>query len=139
MTDLNKIISLFIGLFVVIFLLALVLGRIDVGFPKVDLGGALGEIFQGDEKAEAKPTPTPKNENVVVVTKAPTSGSVVVVTKPTNKPNPTATPNSGTNTPETEKGGQTATEIPATGASMILPLSAMLASLGIYLRKKNPS
>lgn len=103
----NKVLALFVGLFVVILVIGLGLSRLSKN--KKPLSGSLGTIFN----TKTTPTPTPKKTTN-------NTGSIAIVTKQLNQPMQYA-PNP--------------TSIPETGATT-LPIIASSLTLGILLLKK---
>ncbi|HLL61125.1 MAG TPA: LPXTG cell wall anchor domain-containing protein [Candidatus Nitrosocosmicus sp.] len=153
MEGLNKIISLFLGLVVVIILFSIITGRFapfkektlfskKVGTtttptpsptPKKENKKFLG-IFGGDKKPTATPTPTSKPKTTVIDTTKEVGstynpnikGGVVT----TNTPTPISKMGTTTNT------GSVKT-IPATGSpTALLPFLGTALLAGIYLRKR---
>lgn len=116
MDSTNKVLALFVGLFVVILLVGVGLSR--VAKNKKPLTGSLGKIF-----TNTKLTPTTKPARVSV-SLAPTRTTVVINQ---TKNNESTYSNNTNNAPQT---------IPDTGAGTI-PLIASSLGIGICLLKKS--
>lgn len=124
MTDLNKIISLFIGLFVVIFLVAIALGRINIGKKRTpSMGGALGRIFGISNEITPTAPPTPKTVSIQKTVESDGTGTTRVVTTPT------------LTTSRVTKTAPQAKQIPQTGAGLIIPYALSSLVAGVYLRR----
>ena len=135
MEGFNRILSLFIGLFVVIIVLFVVIKRFNLEKTFPLLGGSAG----------ATPTPTQStNREVVTVNTTATAQSLkekFSEGKPAQETTKTSVMKQGTTTnittSQTVQKAQ-ATAIPETGvASAFLPLMATLLASGVYLRKRS--
>jgi hypothetical protein len=115
MEGLNKIISLFLGLIVVVIFFAVITGRINLKnrFPQ------LGKL---QTKPTAIPTPTSPEAKTTIKVTSETTGQTNYYQKPTLTPAQKYT---------------STTTIPATGApTFFLPLALSGFLGGIYLRRK---
>ncbi len=136
MESANRIIALLLGLLVVLFIVAAVLGK--VGFLKIK--GPITNSPVGQALGLRQPSPTPgsktakKETEFVTITKKTTSEETVNNVKTVN---PTGV--AGVSTSEkTTKGGQPVSQIPATGTpAIIYPLTLAMFSAGVYLRRRN--
>ena len=115
MSDLNKVIAFFVGVFVIILLVGFAISRMQKSDNKAGIGGALGRIFNLSSSVE--PTQAPKKETVKEVA---VKGKVIT---PTPQRDRTQLENTAA--------------IPATG-SPIIPLAVFSLSSGalIYLKAK---
>lgn len=134
MESANRIIAVLLGLLVVLFIVAAILGKI--GF--LNIKGPITDSPVGKALGLRQPSPTPTSK----VAKKETNFVTIKETASTeNKLTPTAmvsqNGDAGSQT-GTTKGGQPVETIPATGAPMILyPLAIAGMGFGFYLRKKS--
>ena len=115
MDSTNKVLALFVGLFVVILLIGVGLSRLAKN--NKSLGGSLGTIFTPKIKITPTPTKTQKLTTIAIIT-----------TTPENQTSITSYPSSNS----------APTSIPETGATT-LPVIATSLFAGLYLLKRTKS
>lgn len=120
MDSTNKVLALFVGLFVVILTIGIGMSRITKN--KKPISGAIGSIFSS--KKNITPTPT---KSIVVLNK----NKLVIRSNQTTSPNYRII----SNTP-TQLKNQTPTEIPQTGAETV-PFIVISLALGLFAIKKS--
>ena len=124
---------MFIGLFVVIFIVALLLGRINLkGQKKPQVGGALGRIFGLSREVTPKLTPTPTGTQKIIAIKKTVESDGEGETRQTGIIYGTKT-----TTTAVTKGEQPISQIPNTGPSILFPIAAISFAAGVYLKRKS--
>lgn len=142
MNEIRRIISLFVGLIVVLLIIAYVFGK--MGFygknTTTKTGGSLAGLFGKKEMT----TPTPNASRKLTIKQVVDGDTTKVKTVAVVPNNPTAVPTRTVTTTTNTKGGtkpmvtpQPVTSIPEAGAATAtLPLIASALFAGVYLRRK---